>query len=75
MNDRIDAAVHLIDPGEGFHDLPVVGEIGPDEPGPGVGGRGAVEVHHRPALFDQCGDDGAAKLAAAAGHCGCAIYS
>ena len=75
MHDRVDAAVHLVDAGEGFHDLAVVGEIGPDEPGPGVWGRDAVEVHHRPLLLDQCCDDGATELAATAGYRHCAIHS
>jgi hypothetical protein len=36
MDDGIDAAVDLLDAGEGLDDLAVVGEVGPDETGSAV---------------------------------------
>jgi hypothetical protein len=36
MDDGIDAAVDLVDAGEGLDDLAVVGEVGADEAGPAV---------------------------------------
>ena len=53
MQHRIDAVVQLVDPGQRFDDLAVIGQVQPRERAPGLRRRDEVEVERRPARLEQ----------------------